>query len=107
MLYEMAAGSLPFNGSTTALMFDAILNRDPVPVATFNANLPPAFGNIVGKLLEKDCRLRYQSASDVLADLRRVQRDASSAKTAVPASPTTHVQDRQGHRFAGGAAVRE
>jgi len=87
VLYEMGTGELPFNGSTSALMFDAILNRDPIPVATLNTSLPPAFGNIVGKLLEKDCRLRYQSASDVVADLRRVQRDTSSAKTAVPASP--------------------
>ncbi len=94
VLYEMATGGLPFAGSTTALMFDAILNRDPVPLSHFNANLPPAFGNIVNKLLEKDCRLRYQSASDVLADLRRLQRDASSSK----AAPTT-----SGSRKAGKA----
>jgi len=83
VLYEMATSSLPFSGSTTALMFDAILNREPVPIAHLNGSLPPAFGNIVSKLLEKDCRLRYQSASDVLADLRRLQRDTSSAKTAL------------------------
>jgi non-specific serine/threonine protein kinase len=86
VLYEMATGGLPFVGSTTALVFDAILNRDPVPLSHVNSGLPPAFGNIVSKLLEKDCRLRYQSASDVLADLRRLQRDASSAKS-IPASP--------------------
>jgi non-specific serine/threonine protein kinase len=86
VLYEMATGGLPFGGSTTALVFDAILNRDPVPLSHLNAGLPPAFGHIVNKLLEKDCRLRYQNASDVLADLRRLQRDTSSAKT-IPASP--------------------
>jgi eukaryotic-like serine/threonine-protein kinase len=80
VLYEMATGGLPFNGSTTALMFDAILNREPVPLAHFNGNVPAAFGSIVNKLLEKDCRLRYQSASDVVADLHRLQRDSSSAK---------------------------
>jgi non-specific serine/threonine protein kinase len=89
VLYEMATGSLPFNGSTTALMFDAILNRDPIAVSTLSPSMPPAFGSIVNKLLEKDCRLRYQSASDVLSDLRRVQRDTSSVKTAVPTAPTS------------------
>ncbi len=88
VLYEMATGGLPFSGSTTALMFDAILNRDPVPLSHFNASLPPAFGNIVNKLLEKDCRLRYQSASEVMADLRRLQRDASSVKTVSASSPS-------------------
>jgi len=88
VLYEMATGELPFSGNTTALIFDAILNREPVPLSRYNAGLPPAFGNIVTKLLEKDCRLRYQSASDVVADLRRLQRDRSPVKTA-PASPPT------------------
>ena len=54
VLYEMATGSLPFTGSTTALMFDAILNREPVPIAHLNADLPHAFGNIAHKLLEKN-----------------------------------------------------
>ncbi len=88
VLYEMATGELPFSGTTTALIFDAILNREPVPLSRYNVGLPPAFGNIVTKLLEKDCRLRYQSASDVVADLRRLQRDRSPVKTA-PASPPT------------------
>lgn len=86
VLYEMATGELPFPGTTTALIFDAILNREPVPLSRYNVALPPVFGNIVTKLLEKDCRLRYQNASDVVADLRRLQRDGSPVKTA-PASP--------------------
>ena len=86
VLYEMATGELPFPGTTTALIFDAILNREPVPLSRYDVALPPAFGNIVTKLLEKDCRLRYQSASDVVADLRRLQRDGSPVKTA-PAGP--------------------
>jgi serine/threonine protein kinase/Tfp pilus assembly protein PilF len=88
VLYEMATGGPPFSGATTALIFDAILNRAPVPPSRLNPALPPEFGNLVAKLLEKDRRLRYQSASDLVADLRRVQRDGSSGKTnsvAIPA----------------------
>ncbi len=85
VMYEAATGSLPFTGSTTALMFDAILNREPVPISHLNADLPHAFGTIVHKLLEKDPKLRYQSSSEVLADLRRMRRDTSSAKS-VPAN---------------------
>lgn len=87
VLYEMATGVLPFSGSTTALTFDAILNRDPLPLTRFNSGLPPAFCNIVSKLLQKDCRLRYQDAGEVLKDLRRL-RDGQSVKT-MPAAPTT------------------
>ncbi len=87
VLYEMASGALPFSGATTALTFDAILNRDPVPLSHFNSGLPPAFCNIVTKLLQKDCRLRYQSAAEVLTDLRRL-RDGHSVKVAPPTTPT-------------------
>ena len=86
VLYEMSTGVLPFTGSTTALMFDAILNRDPVPPSQFNSTLTPAFCNLVIKLLHKDCRLRYQSASELLADLRRL-RDGSPVKTAPASAP--------------------
>ncbi len=87
VFYEMATGVLPFSGATTALMFDAILNRDPLPPSQLNAALPPAFCNLVTKLLQKDCRLRYQRASDVLADLRRL-RDGNPVKAAHAATPT-------------------
>jgi len=82
VLYEMATGEPAFPGATSALIFDAILNREPVPVSRLNAGLPPAFETMIAKLLEKDCRLRYQSASDLVADLRRMQRDGSSARIA-------------------------
>jgi len=88
VLYEMATGELPFPGTTTALIFDAILNRDPVPLSRCAPDVPSAFGNIVTKLLEKNCRLRYQSASDVVADLRRLQRDGSPHKIAPASAPT-------------------
>jgi eukaryotic-like serine/threonine-protein kinase len=87
VLYEMATGSIPFPGATSALIFEAILNRDPVRPSRFNPSLLPALENAILKLLEKDCRLRYQSASDLVADLRRVQRDGSSSRTNLAAAP--------------------
>ncbi len=80
VLYEMATGELPFSGSTSALIFDAILNREPVPASRLNRALPAAFGDVITKLLEKDRRLRYQSASDVVTELRKVRRGESSEK---------------------------
>jgi serine/threonine protein kinase/tetratricopeptide (TPR) repeat protein len=84
VLYEMASGRLAFTGSTTAVVFEAILNRAPLPVERVNPDLLPDLGWIVEKLLEKDRRLRYQSAAELRADLRRVKRDSES--TGVPAS---------------------
>lgn len=92
VLYEMAAGEMPFYGSTTALIFDAILNREPAPLSRYNTGLPPAFASIVGKLLEKDCRRRYESAAEVVADLQHLQRDGSRvriSRTSAPASRKT------------------
>ncbi|HVZ16467.1 MAG TPA: serine/threonine-protein kinase, partial [Terriglobales bacterium] len=81
VLYEMATGQPAFVGATSALVFDAILNREPMRPSRVNTRLSPEFDRIIAKLLEKDCRLRYQSASDLIADLRRLQRDAGSIKT--------------------------
>ncbi len=88
VLYEAAAGELPFPGGTTALIFDAILNREPLPLSHYNNSLPAAFANVVTKLLQKDCRLRYQSASDVVADLHDLHHDGRSLKPARASSPT-------------------
>ena len=85
VLYEMATGQPAFAGATSAVIFDAILNREPARPSRFNTRLSPAFDHIVAKLLEKDCRFRYQNAADLIADLRRLQRDSGSAKT--PAAP--------------------
>src|SRR5579883_639680 len=87
VLYEMATAVLPFPGNTTALMFDAILNRDPRPISQFNPALPPAFATIVNKLLEKERPLRYASAAELLTDLRRLQSDTSTSKIARATSP--------------------
>jgi len=81
-LYEMATGALPFQGQTSALIFKAILDSDPPPPASFNRDIPPKLEEIINKLLEKDCDLRYQHASDLRSDLRRLKRDTTSGRTA-------------------------
>jgi eukaryotic-like serine/threonine-protein kinase len=80
VIYQMATGSLPFSGNTSALIFNAILERDPVPAVQLNPQLPPRLQEITGKLLEKDRDLRYQSAADLRGDLRRLKRDTESGR---------------------------
>ena len=80
VLYQMATGVLPFQGDTSAVVYEAILNRDPKPVAEVNAVLPPAFARIVDKALEKDRSLRYQTATDIKTDLVRLKRDLDSGQ---------------------------
>ena len=74
VLYEMATGRQTFSGNTTAVIFDSILNRDPVPAGELNPDLPVELDRIISKAIEKDCRFRYQSASDLRADLERLKR---------------------------------
>src|SRR6266576_1700192 len=78
VLYQMATGILPFQGDTSAVVYEAILNRDPVPITLVNPILPPAFARIVEKALEKDRNLRYQTATDLKTDLIRLKRDIDS-----------------------------
>src|SRR5690242_14096034 len=72
LLYEMTTGSLPFAGNTAAVIFDAILNRDPISPSRVNPAIPPELERIILKLLEKDRELRYQSATEVKTDLKRL-----------------------------------
>jgi serine/threonine protein kinase/Flp pilus assembly protein TadD len=78
VLYQMASGKMPFQGDTSAVIFDAILNRQPVPMAEENPAVPAEFGRILSKLLEKDRTLRCQSATELKTDLNRLKRDLES-----------------------------
>jgi serine/threonine protein kinase/tetratricopeptide (TPR) repeat protein len=97
VLYEMATGAMPFTGSTSGVIFEAILNRTPVPPVRLNPAVPAELERVISKSLEKDRTMRYQSAADMRADLRRVKRETdSSTRTAVsqqnlydPARPAT------------------
>ena len=86
VLYEMASGRCPFTGRTGAAIGAAILHEAPIPLRQLRADLPDTFEHLVSRALEKDPGLRYQSASDLLADLRRVRRSTGAATELPPSS---------------------
>jgi len=93
VVYQMATGKLPFAGATSAVVFHAILELDPVAVSQLNAAFPPKLQETIEKLLEKDRDLRYQSAADLRGDLKRLKRDLESGQKAgaQPAQPSRSV----------------
>jgi len=82
VLYEMATGALPFRGESTGVIFEAILNRAPLPALRVNPDVPPELERIIHKALEKDRNLRYQHAADMRTDLQRLKRDSESGRSA-------------------------
>src|SRR6478736_5838057 len=98
VLYQMATGILPFQGETSAVMFDSILNRDPTPLNEVNSALPPELSRIIGQALEKDRDLRYQSATDLKTALKRLKRDLDSGR---------QLTDSSGFRSRPPSAVHE
>jgi serine/threonine protein kinase/tetratricopeptide (TPR) repeat protein len=105
VLYEMATGTLPFLGDSSAVVFAAILNEAPVPPARLNSGVSAEVARIIDKCLEKDRDLRYQRASDLRTDLQRLKRDRDSAWITVHAKPETTSHIRKRWKVFGAAAA--
>jgi serine/threonine protein kinase/tetratricopeptide (TPR) repeat protein len=87
VLYEMATGRLAFPGNTAAVVHEAVLNRAPVLLEQLKPELPPKLQEIINKALEKDRKLRYQSAAEIRTDLQRLRRDTDSGRAQIPSEP--------------------
>ena len=105
VLYEMATGDLPFDGESVAVIYEAIMNRAPVPVVRLNHDVPAKLEDIINKALEKDRNLRYQSAAEMKADLQRLKRDTESGVHPVSAIEASAPQTAALPAVASPAAV--
>src|SRR5690348_712263 len=99
VLYEMATGALPFRGESSGVIFKSILDSTPVPALRLNPDLPPKLEDIIGKALEKDRELRYQVASEMRADLRRLKRETETGRVAVASSGAVQVAQDSGSQL--------
>src|SRR5438309_11876663 len=100
VLYEMATGALPFRGESSGVIFEAILNRDPLPPLRLNPNLPPKLEDIINRALEKDQELRYQGAKEMRAELLRLKRDTETARVTVASSGAVPIAQESGIQVA-------
>jgi serine/threonine protein kinase/tetratricopeptide (TPR) repeat protein len=100
VLYEMATGALPFQGESSAMICEAIVNRTPVAVVRLNQDVPPKLEDIINKALEKDRNLRYQHSADMRTDLQRLKRDSEMGRAIAASSGTVAVAQDSGSRIA-------
>ena len=99
VLYEMATGRMAFPGNSVAVIHDGILNRTPVPASQGNQGFPQKLDEIIGKAIEKDRKLRYQSAAEIRTDLQRLKRDTESGRAAAPTAQVESKPARKSIRW--------
>ena len=106
VLYEMATGKQPFQGPTAAVIFEGILTKQPAAPSSLNANVPPELDRIIAKALEKDRETRYQSASEMRADLKRLRRETETGRTSAYVTPCLEARGG-GRRAEAGAGAED